>query len=648
MAAYAIYQYAVEMPALVQLAKDADKLRREAQLGGLNLDTEALRQRIAEPNVYATFIHPNSFAGYLALLIPGLVGAAWAARRGPHWRTALAGLCLLVGLTALWLTHSRGALLATLLVAAVVGVWFGRRWLWAHKGIALGGAAALLLAAALAWYGGLFTAALGKGTGTMAVRLEYWRATGRMIAAKPWWGVGPGQFRRAYPRFMDETAVEKVADPHNFALEMWTAAGPIALAGLLLALGWFFVRAWRHRPTAEDEAAPQTPATHLGHWPFYVGGMFGLVIGFLLGLPEQIGSSEVMEEGYKAAGRSVIWFLAFGLFERLVWTERARSLCLTAGVAAALLNLCVSGGIGFPQVALPLWVCVALALNAPPLRTAWPTEFGGLVVRVLPALLLAGLVFGFAAYIYYPINAGQTAARQALRVGRLIRADMDREPGKHEMTPSTWVNRLTVDVILPLQKASKEDPGNSWLLLQWAEWSVLRDRFVAQPLYFRPNLPSAEKEARALDPENLDCYRLPFELYFAYAERLGAAAILEKQALPGLVLGPAVRALPGEATPTAQDSRPMAQRAREEYRRAADTLAPVRNFDPTGANWRYLLAEAYRKAGDLGGESLWRREARTALDLDAKQPHEPGQITRALQPEQRRRLEEWLAAAPTR
>jgi hypothetical protein len=664
-AVYAIYQWAVEFPQLRALAANPEKLRLEMAAAGVAFEPEQVRRRIQEGHIFGTYSHPNSFAGYLALLIPGLAGAAWAARQGPRWRLGLTMLCLAVGLTALFLTHSRGAILALALVGAAIGVFFGRRWLAAHKGIALGGAAALIAAAALAWYGGALTAGLGKGTGSMAVRLEYWRGTWRMIEAKPWLGVGPGQFRRAYPRFMDETAVEKIADPHNFALEMWSTAGPLALAALLFALAWFGLRAVRSA-AADVAEEPQTPAPHAAHWPFYVGGMIGLLMGFLLGLPDQVSSTEVLNEGFTAAGRSVVWFLVYGLLERVVWSERTRIVALTGGAVALLLNWCVSGGVSFPQVALPLWACVALVLNAPPLRPArWAG--GGVIGRALPAALLPAGFLCYFAYLYYPITSAQNLARQALRLGRLILSDAEKPPSQQEYSsPNQRASALLLDVVVPLQRAHLVDPGNSRLLLWWAEWSVIRDGMHPQPLDYRPNLPSVEGErertplekatgkvddkgARDWDPENAECYELPYQLYERYAARLKAAAPVEQLALAGCLVGPGLGALPIPSSPplTARTAVRLADSARKEYRRAAAALTPLAlRYDPTSPRLRYLLAAAYFRADDKTDPETWRQQARQALRLDDLQPHQVGEITRALQPDQRRELEKWLALAP--
>src|SRR5439155_21662108 len=79
-----------------------------------------------------------------------------------------------------------------------------------------------------------------EASGTMQKRLDYWTATVHMIRDHPWLGVGPGHLGRFYPRYMKETAFQKIKDPHNFALEMWSTYGIFALLALLVAISWLF------------------------------------------------------------------------------------------------------------------------------------------------------------------------------------------------------------------------------------------------------------------------------------------------------------------------------------------------------------------------------------------------------------------------
>src|SRR5205807_2609553 len=89
-AASAVYQAAVEVPRMREEFKNPQKLAQAMAQEGLNFDQAAVLRRIEDGHVWGTFSHPNSLAGYLALLLPGLAGAAWLVRRGPPWRKAAA------------------------------------------------------------------------------------------------------------------------------------------------------------------------------------------------------------------------------------------------------------------------------------------------------------------------------------------------------------------------------------------------------------------------------------------------------------------------------------------------------------------------------------------------------------------------------
>ncbi len=297
LAAHGIYQYRVEIPETRrQVGDDIDKLREMlARQGDLQDRDEAhLRQylrRLHENNIFGTYAHPNSYAGYLVLWLPGLIGAAvvcWRTR-APTWQTILAAGCAVLGGAALWLTHSRGAMLGLVLAGLGVVVLLWRRTLRTHLLVTLAAVLVLVGLGYGAWRSGLLTTAVGKQNNTVALRLQYWSATCRMIRERPWLGVGPGNFGENYTRVMDETAGEKIKDPHNFALEMWATCGLFALLALLGVLASFFLRVvgWLGRaggvgPLLTPEQGADAPRSPEVRWHFYLGGMFGLLLAFLL------------------------------------------------------------------------------------------------------------------------------------------------------------------------------------------------------------------------------------------------------------------------------------------------------------------------------------------------------------------------------
>src|SRR5262249_38096632 len=190
---------------------------------------EKFLRRIQEGHASATYAHPNSFAGYLVLVIPaacGFVVLAWRQRR-EQGQTALLATAALALLAALWVTHTRGGMLATRLAGGAAAAWAGRHFVRRHA-LAVGAVVvvvvALLVAAAAT---GRFDTATGKQAGSLSLRFDYWRATWAMIREHPWLGVGPGNFGRHYPRYMVPTAFEYIKDPHNFVLELWATSGGV-------------------------------------------------------------------------------------------------------------------------------------------------------------------------------------------------------------------------------------------------------------------------------------------------------------------------------------------------------------------------------------------------------------------------------------
>jgi hypothetical protein len=247
-----------------------------------------------------------------------------------------------------------------LLVGAAVAIGYGRAFLWRRRLWAVAGLVVIVGAGLLAVRLSGIENALGRAAQSMSLRFEYWTATSRMIEEHPWLGVGPGNFGRHYflcrsPAGSDEV----VSDPHNFALEVWAAGGVFATAALLVALGVFF------RQAAAGFWLPAGPPPAEGPSPLlgYLGGMVGLLLAFLLRAWSLPSTDEIVLEAAAAAGRSLVWFAAFAVLLSVPWSAPALVLALTAGVAACLLNLTVSGGIGFPSVAQPLWIFVALVLS---------------------------------------------------------------------------------------------------------------------------------------------------------------------------------------------------------------------------------------------------------------------------------------------
>jgi hypothetical protein len=176
----------------------------------------------------------------------------------------------------------------------------------------------------------------------------------------------------------------------------------------------------------QEEPDPQGDGSRT-HWEFYLGGMVGLTLAFTLWAMGLKGASagENVVEGAVAAGlRSIFWFVAYGVLETIIWPASSRVVALTAGVAALLLNLTVSGGIAVPSVAQPLWVVAALALNALPSRLpAWALRSNFAFMLPLPLALAVCIAYVLSAfYPAYNCSAWMREASDSYAVYRERRA----------------------------------------------------------------------------------------------------------------------------------------------------------------------------------------------------------------------------------
>jgi O-antigen ligase len=578
LAALGIYQGVFELPGQRRYAQNLETLRRdwEKQTGRpIRLDDPELAnlaQRLQQDNVFATFANPNSFAGYLALLLPAAVGYAAVAwrQRTSTWQPVAAVVAAGALAVALFLTHSRGAALALVLVGAAVALWFGRGFLRRH--LAWAAAALVLLAGA----GVLVSRMTSEDTAkrapaqSLGLRLNYWRATWGMVRDHPWLGVGPGNYSRYYPRYMVPTAVnEKISDPHNFVLDVWANAGVLALAGLFVALG---AVAGRLAGVARDPTrVPREPPPPVGEetpWDFYLGGMAGLLLAYVLKASVAPDPDSILIAGVEAGGRSVVWFAAFALFWSIPWSGSSVVLALAAGVAACLLNLCVSGGISFPSVAQPLWTVAALALV---LATAgapgWVLRPG--LALFLPLPLLAAAAFTYLLMVVLPTTACDYHLRQAH-----LYQNLSRQKASNPKTVPD-VGRSLALATSQLQEAHRADPTNVTPLMALARWDI-----EVNPLPGRRGDVEALgllEQARALDPMGKEVLLLTLQDRLRLAAQQGAdrAGLLDA---------------------------------------AAKDAAAVEAIDPSeAARLHVLLAEHYFAMGDQGAGY---REAKAAWQAD--------------------------------
>jgi hypothetical protein len=643
LSAQGLYQALFVMPQDRQLVEDPAAFRATwAEMNPLqevsDNQLEQLRQRALQNNIFGPYAHPNSFAGFLVLWLPGLIGAVVIFRRtqGWSWQTFLAAGCALLGLTALWLTHSRGAMLGLAVAGGGVGLVVGRHALRRHAGAVVVGFLVLAGLIYAVWRSDLLTTGIGKTSGTVAQRLEYWQTTWQMIREHPWLGVGPGNFGEHYTRLMPVTADEKIRAPHNLALELWATCGLFALLTLLAALAAFFTQVvrwlggWVVNPQPPNHLTTQPP-NHLTtqppeiRWEFYLGGMFGLLLGFVLRI-YVASPSTIVTETWAAAVRAVVWFAAYGLLERLDWSPRARVLALTTGIGALLVNLCVSDGIAFPALAGLLWVGVALALNAVELKpVAWLSRAGAAVI--LPVPIFAGLLLAYGIYILYPILAADGLVREAITAVAFYQEEGSKPPAQRVAVlrndPDKFIQQKVIQRLVEATRLTPDD-ARLWVQLAWwtgNRWDLRRHRLRRADPELEKQALEYGKRAVRLDPHGAGGYLVQYRLRM---DRFGRAFEEEAHQQPN------------------QDPlfvHEKVESARKQYELAARTLEQFLPNDPHDAALHYGLTEGWFKAGD---KAKGQEHAVEALRLDdlASLP------ARKLTDPQREQVRKWLQAPP--
>jgi hypothetical protein len=466
------YQVAIEIPKQHRDYRTEAELRQKTFLDEVDPAGDIEWQRLQEGRASAPFMYPQTLAGYLALALPILGGAWLAARRSGASRNLMAALvvAILMVVGALFLTGCVAAVLAVVVVAVVAAVvsWWqgGRAWIpWL--------AAALLLLAALGvqWQRGL----LPSPEAIVTAWTTPWQPTLELLRqARGLFGIGPGSFPDAYLRVMPASAPE-TNQPHDLFLEVWAMAGPGALLGLVLALGAFFVVMIRAPRAPILDKTPLPTGMAPLRVELYLGGMLGLLLGFVLRAGVGLGEDEIIAQAWPAGIRSLVWFAGYALFERVNWTNRERGLALMAGVAALVLTLLVTSGISYPALTASLWAAIALALNT----QAPPPESGirwRLLALWLPATVPLGITALFVVTTFWPVaratneaNPAQAAARQIFREAQNPPKPV---PGKPTPPRESPASALLLRTLFPLQEATQMDPDDVRWRLRLALWNL--------------------------------------------------------------------------------------------------------------------------------------------------------------------------------
>jgi len=474
---------------------------------------------------------------------------------------------------AIWANFSRGAMASISLVlisAVALYLWhtFPAKRVWLLASLVIVSVSAVML-----WKTNSLAGIFKKeSSGGLSARIDYWKGTWKMIDQFPLLGVGPGNFGNSYARFMNENALEKIKDPHNFALELWSSAGIIALLLFITVIAILFQRLVMHH---ENESAEQGYSDPIPPWVCYLGGMLGLLIAFVLRV-EYKPPSDLIQESIGALLRTAGWFIAIGVLENLhinkFWMRRI----LLAGLIAMLLNLCVSGSIIFASVMVPFWAVAALA---------WSTTFSGSTIRgIKPAWVfpvVAGVTGIFMVGVFLPLANAFTLGTQAIQNGQLIATSPPDRKNDSKLV------KLRTLVLSPLQQASVLEPQNP-------RWNLLLGNWY----------PAAFFEATRIG----DSQALVFGN--AALQELDRAAKSNRESIEPALVKAQIRSLYAESNKT---------QAVNQYLDAAQALRLALPFDPFEVKLHFQLANLLWKAYLADAKRPNRTELRTEAILHAKE-----------------------------
>jgi hypothetical protein len=222
-----------ELPADQQQAAEASGFRRI-------LETPEGRQKLLSKRIYSTLFYPNTLAGVILLLTPGLVAAAWFAFRNafPLTRRLLPGLLLFgAALCLIWSGSKAGWLIALVQVGCVI----------LRSAIPPKWKRTIVVSVMVLGLAGLVARNLDyfqRGATSVTARTDYWASAWQTFIENPLTGTGPGTFGESYrARKAAESEMARLA--HNDFIQQASDSGVIGFVGYLAFVGGACFWIWR-------------------------------------------------------------------------------------------------------------------------------------------------------------------------------------------------------------------------------------------------------------------------------------------------------------------------------------------------------------------------------------------------------------------
>jgi hypothetical protein len=339
-----------------------------------------------------------------------------------------------------------------------------------------------------------------------------WSKAFELLGRHPLFGIGPGNYSR----------LAEGSSPGAWP-EWLATTGLLGLAALVIAVVFAIRQAWPRTVVAAHD-----PALTKSRWEFYVGGMFGLALGFIWSVgdvPAEAPAKEVLNLGTAAVYRAILWFASFAILEMVRVPPRALVQSAFVGIGCVLLFGFASISSGRPTLLFPTFGLLALAANLVcPAREA--TRSFDKPLRVASVLVPAVLGLTYLITAALPAWATANAVRQARMASRVFvekHAEFERSrPGPGRANSLTSARGfLLANILNPLANAAERDPTNAALKLEIARWErphwqylLLADPEQAARLADKSR--ERAEMANQLDPHNLAAKRSLFEAMLLY------------------------------------------------------------------------------------------------------------------------------------
>ncbi|HSH93348.1 MAG TPA: O-antigen ligase family protein [Roseimicrobium sp.] len=247
-----------------------------------------------------TFMNPNTFAGYISMVLP-LALAYVLVGRMPLWLRLIAGYLCVVLVAGLGVSLSRAGWIAGAggvgLVLFAVFRQVRRRWMVLAVAVLMLAGAALFLRESV--YSKVRWADLFKSGGSVGYRLDLWHSAKEVWQDHFWMGGGPGHFDTLFTQHRPVTIQARPLYAHNDllnALADWGLAGTLILTGCILLAGYLSVRLMidLHRRAVSKGMEDTMKGNRLALVLGASGGMLALLLHGLMDFSFQVYSTSLI------------------------------------------------------------------------------------------------------------------------------------------------------------------------------------------------------------------------------------------------------------------------------------------------------------------------------------------------------------------